>query len=72
MGDTCVDLILHRNWDAAGNSLKIEGCELARGLHVEDVLEGHPVIVVILSAAVLVLFVVSLLGSFATSQRRKS
>jgi len=30
------------------------------------------VIVVILAAAVLVVFVVSLLGSFATSQRRRS
>ncbi len=72
MGDEYVVLVLHRNWDSVGNSLKIKGCGLARGLRVESVLEGHPVIVVILTAAVLVLFVVSLLGSLPTSQRRKS
>ena len=54
------------------NLLKIWRWRLARGLRVEAALEGQPVIVVILAAAVLVVFVVSLLGSFATSQRRRS
>ena len=35
-------------------------------------LEGHPVIVVILTAAVLILFVISLLSSFASTHRKRS
>jgi type VI protein secretion system component VasF len=70
-GVTSVISGVHKRKDQADKALKTQGTSVAQGLREKERLEGLPVIVIILAAAVLALFVLSLMSSILTNHRRR-